>query len=130
MQNNSFNLRIPFEHPFVKKKRNRQNTESLIYYLYVHDCTLASECIWVSSPRTRLRNTAGQAMLIRGSEWSLINMSRPDILCHDNGMNLETNHQIQNKIISKNSNFAKSQLHCNFPKAFYYKCNPFTVLLF
>src|SRR3954463_10123017 len=75
MQNNSFNLRIPFEHPFVKKKRNRQNTESLIYYLYVHDCTPASECIWVSSPRTRLRNTAGQAMLIRGSARSLINMS-------------------------------------------------------
>src|SRR3954462_8379811 len=105
MQNNSFNLRIPFEHPFVKMKRNRQNTENLIYYLYVHDCTLASECIWVSSPRTQLRNTAGQAVLVRGSERSLINMSRPDIHCHGEWTNLGTDLQNQNKIASKSQIF-------------------------
>src|SRR5436190_24346224 len=115
MQNNSFKFPNYFRTSFYKEgQENRQNTENLKYYLYVHDCTLASECIWVSSPRTRLRNTAGQAMIIRGSGRSLINMSRPDILCHDKGTNLETDHQNQNKITSKSSKFSSFLLRCNF----------------
>src|SRR4051812_14170284 len=102
--------------------------ENPINYIYVHDCTLASECIWVSSSRTRLRNIAGQAMIIRGSGRSLINMSRPDIPCHDKGTNLETDQKPQRKITSKNS---KSQFQCNFFfKAFYYQRNLFKLLLF
>ena len=70
-------------------------------------------------------------MIIRGSGRSLINMSRPDILCHDKGTNLETDHQNQNKITSKSSKFSRFQLRCNFfTKAFYYQGNLFKVLLF
>src|SRR4051812_41114267 len=108
-QNNLFKFSNSFRTSFCKEEeKNRQNTENRIYYLYVHDCTLASECIWVSSPRTRLRNTAEQAMLVTGSAQSLISMSRPDIHYHGEGTDLRTDHQNQNKITSKNSNFAKS----------------------
>src|SRR3954469_8590630 len=78
--------------------------------MYVHDSTLASECIWVSSPRNRLRNTADQAMLVRGSARSLISMSRPDKHCHGEGTNLGLIIKTKTKIVSKpqslqNSNF-------------------------
>src|SRR4051812_6478945 len=53
-------------------------------------------------------------------------MSRPDILCHDKGTNLEIDHQNHNKITSKSSKFSRFQLRCNFfTKAFYYQCKIF-----
>src|SRR3954469_11964040 len=106
MKNDLFKSSNSFRTSFCKESSITQ--ENLINYLYVHDCTLASECIWVSSPRTHLRNTAGQAMIIRGSGRSLINMSRSDIPCHDKGAISKPIIKPQRKIASKNLIFLQN----------------------